>query len=439
MPAAITLKDDTGAIVGQVSNLNSSNFSELTVGSDYRITVPISNYVVKATQTRYLTVNVTFLAVSDRATGNIGVTAVQVRSIDGTGVTDTEPTTAVATRTFSYQGSGAGSVVVTVDSSSPLAGLVQISTGGQTSGVPLAVYDIKSQNAPSNLRAISFVIYTTGGKTPQDLFTQYNLKINGQSIGAQTVTPNTTVSGQASTTVTFTNFGTIQLAADTYLPLTLSANVQQDTNNALDGTIASTTLVVSGSAGGSSNNPDVEDNSYSSLSVNSGTFTSSNLTFSGSSATLSGLSAVLGSPITSSVGSVAITTGYNVTFGFTLTAGNNTLYLSSDPSQALGTTSTGFASTASSTLTVGGVITNPGNLSGDTNITALNGYYVVPAGSSRQFTFQGTMDNHNGAQSFKTFSITQVNYATSTTKLNVAAGASVINYNLQPLKVSATF
>ncbi|MDE2040823.1 MAG: peptidoglycan-binding protein [Patescibacteria group bacterium] len=454
---SITLHDDTGAVIGSVSNLSQSNFTELTVGSDYRITIPVSNYVVRAAQTKYITANVHFLTTSDRVTGYVGVTQVQIRSVDGTGVTDTETvgnTGAVGNsaciaasstcRNFNYQGSGAGSVVVTVDSSSPLAGLVQISTGGQTQNVPLAVYDVKSQNAPSTLRSLSVVVYTTGAgslMTPSTLFSQYTIKVGGQTYGAQTVTANTASysSLAGSSTVTFTNLN-VPLAADTYVPITLLANVAQDTNNALDGAMASTSWAITGTAGGTSNNPDVEDSSYNTLAINSATFISSNLTFSGSSATLSNLTATLGSAITgtSNGGTSAVTVGYNVSFGFTLTAGNNTLFMSADPNQALATTSTGL-SAASSSLSASGVVTNPGQISGDTaNSAATNGnygYYTIPAGSSRQFTFNGAMSNVNGVQGFHTFQITAVKYGTTTTALT----GGTINYNLQPLKVSATF
>jgi peptidoglycan hydrolase-like protein with peptidoglycan-binding domain len=434
--SSITLKDDTGAIIGQVNNLNASNFSELSVGSDYRITIPVSNYVVKATQTRYITANVTFLATSDRDSGLVGVSSVQVRAVDGTGVTDTETvntnTSDISTttdangvtviRTFNYQGSGAGSVVVTVDGSSPLAGLVQMSTGGQTNDVPLAIYDIKSQNAPGQLQKIIFTVNTHGtAKTPSDLFSQYNLKVNGTTYGAQDVS----VSGQTAT-VTFSNFGNITLPADQYVPVSLTANVQQDTNNALDGTMATTSLVVN------STNLQVVDQSFKQLSLNTGTFLSSELTFSASSATVSNLVASLGSAIVKN----NTTTGYGVNFGFTMTAGNNTLYIAANPAVALATSSSGFGADASSTLPFAGVNANPSNLSGDSsNPPAIDGYYVIPAGQSRAFTYAGSVDNTNGVSGLKSFSITSINYGTSTTALT----GGTINYNLGTLKVNPTF
>lgn len=430
----ITLKDDQGNVVGQVSNLGPANFSELTVGTDYRITIPVNNYVVKATQTRYLTANITFLTTSDRQTGTIGVSAIQVRSVDGTGVTDTETVNSGNTqtttdsngttviRTFSYQGSGAGQVNMTVDATSPLAGLVQISTAAQTQNVPLAVYSLKSQNAPSNLQSVAFTVYTTG-TTPSALFSTYSLKIGSQTFGAQNIVNNATVNGQASSTVTFSNFGSIVLPADQPTSLSLMATVQQDTNNVLDGAIASTTLTNAGVV--------AQDQSYNNISVTGGPFASSNLTFSASSATLSNLTATLGSSVINNNTTVA----YNTSFSFTLTAGNSTLYVSADPNVALSTTSTGFGSTASSSLPLSGVTTNPGQISGDTNVSSTNGFYVVPAGTSRQFTFQGTLNNTNGASGFKSFSITAVKYGTTTSSFTTGT----INYNLQPLKVTATF
>jgi hypothetical protein len=445
---AVTIHDDSGAVVAQINNLSASNFTELTVGSDYRLTIPVSGYVVRAAQTKYLTANITFLQTSDRSTGNVSITQAQVRSIDGTGVTDTETTGVAANgvgscgtetstcRYFAYQGTGAGSIVLTVDSSSPLQGLVQISTGGQTQNVPLAVYDIKSQNAPSTLRSLTLIVSTSGSaKAVADLFSNIQIKAGGLTYSANTITvTGSTPANTSSSTVAFTNLA-IPLPADTYVPITVMANVSQDTNNVLDGIMASTTWSVTGTAGGTSNNPDVEDASYNTLAVNASTFISSNLTFSGSSAQLSNLSAVLGSPITGSVGGVSQTVGYNMTFSFTITAGNNTLFIAADPNTVFSTTTGG--GTQLSSLPFTGVTANPSNLSGDSaNPPAQSGYYVVPAGSSRQFTYAGSMASTTGStQSLKTFNVTAVKYGTTTTVLN----GGIINYNLGTLKVNATF
>ncbi|HTK33417.1 MAG TPA: peptidoglycan-binding domain-containing protein [Candidatus Paceibacterota bacterium] len=412
---AITLKDDTGAVVGQISNLTSSNFSELTVGSDYLVTIPVSGYVVKASQTRYITASLSFLAVSDRATNTgLSVTSASIRSVDGTGVTDTESVNSA--RTFSYQGNGAGQVVVTVDGSSPLSKLVQISTGGQTTDVPLAVYDVKVQNAPANLRSISFIVNTTGSKTPEQLFAQYKIKIGTQTFGANSITASTDAhaTNTASSTVTFTNFGAINLPADQYVPVTLYATVQQDTNNTLDGVVASTTLVVTGAANGTTNNPSVEDASYSTLDVNDGIFVSNNLTFTASSATI-------GNETASAVAVGQNATTYNTVFSFTVTAGNNTLYISANPLTLLSTSTTG---TIRSYLTT--VQANPDSLAGDT----ANVEYVVPAGQSRQFTISGTATGSSGNSGVS--KITAVKYG-----LSSGVADKTINYGLGGLQTTS--
>jgi hypothetical protein len=110
-----------------------------------------------------------------------------------------------------------------------------------------------------------------------------------------------------------------------------------------------------------------------------------------------------------------------------LTAGDNTLFVPAAAGAALGTTSTGFGATASSTLS--DVTANPGTLSGD----VAGSYYTVPAGTSRMFTYNGSLDNTNGTSGLKTFKVTSINYGTTP-----GVYTSAINYNLDSLKVSPT-
>lgn len=399
----ITIKDDMGKVVAQASNLNVNNFTELTVGSDYRITIPVTGYVIKAAATKYLTVNLGFLVTSDRSTGTVNITQFQTRAIDGTGVTDTE--TVSSSRNFSYQGSGSGQIVVTVDAASPLQSLATLSTSATTNLIPLAIYDIKSQAAPSTLQSLNLTVNTQTGVT--NLFSNIQIKIGSNTYSASTL----------GSTTSFTNLQ-IPLAADVYTPMTVYGSVGADTSNKFDGASASTTWTVN------STNIVAVDASYSNVTVNTGTFISSNITFSASSAALSGLTASLGACSVNS----NTTQACQVSYSFTLAAGNNSLYVSAVPGVALGTTTTGYinngASNASTTLTV--VVTNPGTLSGD----SAGSYYVVPAGSSRQFTWTGSVQ-FDGTQTprTRTFAITQVNYGTASNALT----ANNINYNLSPL------
>lgn len=429
----ITVKDDAGNVVGKVSNLGVSNFTELTVGTDYRITIPVNNYVVKAAATKYLTINLSFLPSSDRGSGTYGIISAQVRSVDGTGVTDTETVNSGNTstvsdtnstsviRSFSYQGSGSGQIIVTVDAASPLQGLATLSTSATTEMIPLAIYDIKSQGAPSTLQSLNLTVNTLGHGADA-LFSKLSIKIGGNIYSASTL----------GSTTSFTNLQ-VPLAADVYTPVTIYGTVAADTNNMFDGDQASTTWTVNGT------NLVAVDSSYSNVTVNSGTFVSSTITFSASSAALSGLASTgNGLPnATCSQGSyngVSGTTACTVNYQYTLTAGNNTLYVSAVPGVSIATTTTGYnnngATNASTTIT--SVVANPTSVAGDdTNGT----YYVIPAGSSRQFVYTGTMKfDGSSTAAARTFAITKVYYSTGTSNLQ----SNNINYNLGALKVSLT-
>ena len=409
--SAITIKDDSGAVIGSVTNLNQGNFSELTVGSDYRVSVPVNGYVVKAVQTKYLYVNISFLPTSDRTTGTVNVLQAQIRSVDGTGVTDTE--TAATARSFTYQGSGAGSIIVTTDSASPATGQVQLSTSAQTNGVVLGIFDIKSQNAPSTMQNLSIGIHTNGPGNVSSLFSNIQVKIGNQTYSANNICTDNTSSGcigtnstTASSTVIFNNM-TVALPADVYVPITVMANIAVDTNNQLDGTIASTTLSALGSVNGPNNNPSVIDQSYNTLAVNTAVFTSNNLTFTGSSVTVSGPTVTYGGQGQTQTGS----TTQQYTFNFSITAGNNPIYLSANPSVALSMTNTvtsGVMTFATSTF-------NDNNSSGDSSGT----YFYLAPGQTK--TFQAINQATGSFGAAGTSQVTSINYGTTTTALSASS------------------
>ncbi len=419
--STITLKDDTGAVVGQVSNLNSSNFSELTVGSDYRVTIPISNYVVKATQTRYITANITFLAVSDRATGNISVTQAQIRAVDGTGVTDTE--TLASTRTFSYQGSG-GLIVFTVDAQSPPNMLVPISTSVPTDNIPLGVVDITSQGRDSTMTDMTLYVNTSVDTTTNISNVLRDIKVQS---GALIYSADSIIYTTAGSVVTFNNMH-IPLAKDQGVPVAILVDVNPDTNHSLDGISASTTLVASGTTGGADNNPVIVDSSFTTVDINDAPLLSSDITFSASDSHIDYLatsSMTFGAPTMNN----NIATAYPVTAVFTLVAGDNTLYVSASANTALATSSIGLSSNSNAQLV--DTTANPGTLAGDTST-----YFVIPAGSSRQFTYRGFLSNTGGTSGLKTLEINGIRYGTDAGNLSAD---TVVYYNYATLKASIGF
>ncbi len=398
---SITIKDETGTVVGSVNNLNVSNFSELTVGSDYRITVPV-NLVVKATQSKYLTVNVGFNAVSDRSSGPIVVTEAQVRAVDGTGITDTQTRGTGAVlgaegtdyRTFTYQGSNVGQLVVTTDASSPATGLIQVSTASQTQNVVLGIFDIKVQNEPGTLQSLNVTINKVGstGVTADRALANVQLKVNGLTYSASTI----------GTTTSFTNLN-IPLKADVYVPMTITATIVQDTNGIVDNTTLQVSLPTAGLLGATTFNPSVIDATYNSVPNSSETTLTANAqSFTATGVNASNMASTVVSPKTCDTTLATCTQIYK--FVYSLTAGNNPIYVSTNANAAIAVNSTNFS---------GNFATTTKDFSdSDSSQDDPNGlfFYVGPGATK---TFTATFQASGAASAGGTVSVSRLNYGTS--------------------------
>ncbi len=161
-----------------------------------------------------------------------------------------------------------------------------------------------------------------------------------------------------------------------------------------------------------------------------GTPSDSTQTTTSSGVNASGLSATAGNTVIANNDTI----GQTMSFTFTLTAGNDTIYISNDAHVALATTSTGIT-LPNSTVLSGYPVTNPGTISGDMppqNNTY--GYLVVPAGSSRIFTYSGMIDFTKDYVGLKTFQITKIRYGTSSSNLV----SNEISTGLDALKLTVT-
>ena len=379
----ITVKDETGKVVGQVSNLNASNFTELTVGSDYRINVPVTGLIVKATQAKYLTLNASFTPVTDRLSTTLNVVSAQIRAVDGTGVTDTE--TVTAARSFMYSNTTVGQLIITTDTASPAAQVIQVSTAAQTQNVPLAIFDIKSQNQASTLQSLIVNLSISSTTLPVgSLFSNVQIKAGGLTYSASTL---------SSTTATFTNLS-IPLNADVYTPITVTATLAQDTSNLYDGTIVRVSLTPNATAG--SLNPSIIDATYNNVVPSSVAALNGNyLTFSAAGVTTGSLATNVGTPAT---GSTNASSSQSFTFTYNLTAGNNPIYVSATSSIALATSTSGNVGTVSL------ISFRDSDSTGD----LANNYFYLAPGQSKTFT--ASLISKGGASG--TYSITGLNYGT---------------------------
>ncbi len=127
---------------------------------------------------------------------------------------------------------------------------------------------------------------------------------------------------------------------------------------------------------------------------------------------------------------------YPVTFGFSVTAGDNTLFMSSDPNQALATSSSGLTNSSMANIPVGAITATPTSVAGDNNVSSASGYYVIPAGSTRSFLFNGSIRNTGGTSGLKVFKIDGIRYGTTSSS---PAANTLIYYNYGALKVTPVF
>ena len=404
--SSLSVKDQNGNVLATVANLNQSMFSEITVGSDYRISIPASVVVPKATKI-YAILHGVF-ATSNRSATPISLIRLSVRSTDGTGVSLTSDTGLLDSTVMyvAYGGQQGSSIIVTTDPSSPKAGnVIQTSTGNtQTQNVLLGVFDLKSQNVNATLQGLTVNVNETGVGSIGSTFAYFQLKS-----GSTVLNTGTPVTPTASTSqVTFSNFN-LALPANQYTTVSVYATV----NGNVNGVVASTSLTALAA------NITGIDSSSNSLTIQSaGTIPGGgNQTISLSGNALSSLAW----GINGGSNSVTPTTqagNYSrypsqVTYNgsFTVTAGNNPLFLSTNGATAL-TLSTSSSAGGGSNLSDAVTTFTPAD--GVQSWDSSGSYYQITAGTSRTFNLTGVL---------------ALNSTASTTQISASVGATAVNLN----------
>ena len=501
------VNQSTGSILSPATPLTASNFTEITVGSDYRYVISIPNLVISPNQSA----NVLLIAnpLSGIVQNASNVISASVRAVDTNGVTVTSSTSGgssgggggiiscytwsnylaigstgadvVALQTWLiangydipaisqgrttkgyfgvstaaalrlYQASvglpmtgaldtqtrvsinlractqprpinpqpiSSTGIVASLDPTSPVASTVQISTSAQTNNVPLAVFDVKSQGSPSTLQALNININTVGSSV-QNLFSNIQIKASGLTYSARSIS--------STGPVRFNNM-TIPLPANTYVPITVYATVAQDANNYLDGSNATVSLLTA--------EIQAVDSNYNLVPVtNNEGVAGSAITFSSTGVQVSNTSAVLGNPTVETNGTID---SYPVTFTFTMTAGNNPVYLSNAVTAPCPSGQTCISPVA---LVFGGTnglvpifssVTAPVSslFSGDGS-----NYFMITPGGSRSFVFSGIVTNPRSNNGVYTAQVVSINYGTNTSNLQ----SNGITSGLQNLQVTANF
>jgi len=87
---SIAVKNAAGMIVAKAANLSNADFTEINVGSDYRLFMSVDAYVLHDGQIENFTVSVGLLPTTSRASGELSLIQAQFISVDSAGVLDNE-------------------------------------------------------------------------------------------------------------------------------------------------------------------------------------------------------------------------------------------------------------------------------------------------------------------------------------------------------------
>jgi len=368
----LSIRDTTGKVLADVPNISASNFTEITVGSDYRINIPITVVLPKATRT--IAVFHGVFSTSNRSATSIALTQIQARSVDGTGVTLTSTLGPVATNIMyvAYGGSSNSSLVVTVDPSSPNAQTIQTGTGNtQTQNILMGVFDLKSQNINATLQGLT-VRVAVSSTTVGGVFANIQLKSGSTLLNTGVATTTASAIGD----FTFSNFN-LPLPNNVYVPVSVYATV----NGGVSNVMASTSLIAN-----AANITGIDSSSNNLTLASAGTLPGANMTFNTSGANVGALAWSI-NPTTAGGNFNRYPAQTIYSGSVTITAGNFPLYVSTDGATAL--------SLATSSPTVGASLTAPfaafSPSNGVQSYDSTGNYYQITPGSSRTFNFNGTL------------------------------------------------
>ena len=284
---------------------------------------------------------------------------------------------------------------VIVDPSSPGSRIVPINNSNGIQGIQLLAFDV-IPNVP-NLTIKSIEVYSTGSALP--ILLQLYSNQSNFAVASSTSSTNKFL---------FSNFNISGLGSSTKV-FSLTADYQ----------------------------PGIVNGSFSNVLVSAVTYTkltgevktiypniqSATTTFAQSGLSVSNESAITGGCLNVVVSNASSTVKCDMRMSFTLTnGGNSDIFVSKNPQIAIIGSST--PNTASTSLQ----FINIASSAGDT----MNAYDVT-SGSSRTFTYSGTMSAPAGG-GFETYKIIAINYGAS----SMVPNSSAITAGLEPLFVSMT-
>jgi hypothetical protein len=330
----------------------------------------LGNAVIKAGQTGRLYVKVTPLSSigtnEDGQTVTAKLLADSVRAVGSDGISDTYVATA-KTGAFTVSSATEGTLTVTASGDNPVASQVAVGSS-TTAGITLLTFNMKAKNSDATITDL-VASFGTSDNNLSDVVSTVYLK------RGSTVLKSATLSTGSYGTVTFTNINRT-IAKDDTETYSIVADLKGDAAYT-DGT----TLVASTTVSGW----DVEDENGASITPSAAAVGNTQ------TLTATGVTVVKGTPTTSTtvgLSGAGDTTQYSIPF--TVTAGDNDVFIAGTTGLTGATTKIVYAttttSTASSTYTGVAAFTAATTVTGD----SAGSYYKVLAGTTRTFTLNVT-------------------------------------------------
>jgi len=166
----ISLVDDSGKVLAE-SALNSSTV--VKEGTTYYITLAGFNYIVPKDSTKVLTLRLDAMGSIDStydnaATYGLAIPANGVRGVDGAGLNQTGPSSALSRRTVTIGASSladAATLTMSISANTPVANNVIAADGtnsNEKDGVTLAVFDVRAQKDDVKITDATATILKTG-------------------------------------------------------------------------------------------------------------------------------------------------------------------------------------------------------------------------------------------------------------------------------------
>jgi len=390
-------------IIAEKNGLTSSDFQEVTTGSEYRLVFANLNYPVLKDTNVYLVLQVDAVNDTSRSALNGNVVDQASNSVVFADANDayTVSDGVTSDRTWDFIAASTGNVVPT-DASAAGDRWAKVSSTATTPGITLQVFKLKAEARDLEINSV-IAGASTSGVTFASLTDSYDLyegscPTDGNFTGCTLLGGGTEAAGgTGGRTITFSSLN-VPIISGTTKTFTIKSLFADSDDYTMDQTSAASSTVFA--------------NATFITGVDKPNFNA--ITVSGSDALAGGVHAALVAPTLSGTSAKYAVLGNDYSasteFKFSLKATGGALYVSDTVTTALATSSTATTSASGNAITN---ITAAGSYSGDVDGT----HWIIPDDVTREFTLVGQLNNQNGGVGNKNFKITRIYFDDDTNGL----------------------